>query len=57
MNGYIAYYGGKKVEVLAETKYAAQQEAAKFFNAKKAYDVAVVLCEVDGKQYVNVADF
>lgn len=57
MNGYIAYYGGKKLELYAETKLAAQQEAAKFFKAKKAYDVAVVLCEVKGKQYVNTADF
>lgn len=57
MNGYLAYYRGKKIEVLAETKLEAQQKAAKQFKAKKAYDVAVVLCELNGKQYVNTADF
>ena len=57
MNGYIAYYGGKKIEVRAETKFAAQVEAAKIFKAKKSYDVAVVLAEVNGKVYVNSTNF
>lgn len=56
-NIYIAYYGGKKIELSAATKYAAQVEAAKIFKAKKSYDVAVVLAEVNGKVYINSTNF
>ena len=50
MNGYIAFYKGKRLEVWAETKYAAQVEAAKKFGAKKSWDVAVELAEINGEQ-------
>ena len=54
MNGYIAFYRSKQIEVYAETSYEAQQKAAKEFKAKKDYDVTVVLAErEDGEQVVH----
>lgn len=52
MNGYICYYKNKKTEVYANTSYEAQQEAAKRFKAKKAYQVNVVLAELGGEPVV-----
>ena len=53
MNGYIAFYKGRKCEVHAETSYAAQLEAAKMFKAKKRFEVTVVLSEKDGQPVVH----
>ena len=53
MNGYIAFYKGKKIEVQAETSYKAQLLAASQFKAKKSYEVTVVLCEVNSKQVIH----
>lgn len=55
MNGYIAIYKEKKIEVWAETSYQAQLKAAKEFKAKKSYDVSVYLCEIQGKQVIHDA--
>ena len=55
MNGYIAFYKGKQIEVLAETSYKAQQLAAHTFKAKRSYDVTVMLAEKDGEQVTHVA--
>ena len=53
-NGYVAMYKGKQAEVWAKTSYEAQQLAAKFFKAKKSYDVSVHLCErADGTEVVQ----
>ena len=57
MNGYIAFYKGKSTEVHAESSYAAQLKAAKFFKARKSHEVTVVLAELNGEQVVHVADF
>jgi hypothetical protein len=46
MRTYKAFYRNKVTVVHAETSYDAQLAAAKIFRAKKAYDVAVVLCDV-----------
>ena len=46
MRTYKAFYKGRSVTVIAETSYAAQQEAAKFFKAKKSYEVTVILADV-----------
>lgn len=46
MRPYIAFYKGKKYSLEAESSYEAQQKAAKYFKAKKAYDVTVVLADV-----------
>jgi cation transport regulator ChaB len=56
-NGYIAFYKGKQIEVYADTKYAAQLEAAKLFKAKKSYDVTVELAEKDGEPVVHLPLF
>jgi hypothetical protein len=49
MNGYVCFYKGKRVEVYAETSYAAQQKAATLLKAKRIYEVAVCLAERDGE--------
>lgn len=48
MNSYLCFYKGKKIEVNADTSYAAQQKAAGIFKVKKTYLVSVVLAEKDG---------
>lgn len=57
MNGYIAFYKTKRTEVYADTSFEAHQKAVKFFNAKKAHEVNVMIAEKDGKPVVHVADF
>lgn len=57
MNGYIAFYKGKQLEVHANTSYEAQMLAAKTFKAKKSYEVTVMLAEKDGKQVTHVPSF
>ena len=49
MNGYVAFYKGKRFSLYAPTAFEAQQAAAKYFKARKAYEVAVVLAEVKGE--------
>ena len=43
MNGYVAMYRGKKIELFAATTFEAQLAAAAIFKAKKAYEVSVYL--------------
>ena len=57
MNGYIAFYKGKQIEVHASTSYEAQQKAATQFRAKKSYDVTVVLAERNNEQVAHTPDF
>lgn len=57
MNGYLAFYRGKQIEVRAASSYEAQQKAAAEFKAKKAYEVSVVLAEKAGEPVAHVADF
>lgn len=57
MNGYKAFYRGKTHDVYADTSFEAQQKAATFFKAKKAYEVTVMLCEKAGKQVVHTPSF
>lgn len=53
MNGYVCFYKGKKVEVMADTTLQARDKAVIIFKAKKAYDVTVMLAEINGKQYTH----
>jgi hypothetical protein len=53
MNGYIALYKGKQIEVFANTSYEAQQKASTQFKAKKSHEVSVYLCELQGKQVIT----
>jgi len=52
-NGYVAFHKGKRHELYADTKYQAQQKAAKHFGAKKSWDVAVELATKGGKQVTH----
>lgn len=55
MNGYVAFHKGRRVEVYASTSYEAQQKAAAMLKVKpnKAYEVSVVLAEVNGQQVIH----
>lgn len=53
MNGYKAFYRGKTCEVYASTSREAQQKAATQFKARKAYEVTVMLCELQGQQVTH----
>jgi len=53
MNGYKAFYKGNSIEVMAESSYKAQLEAARVFKAKKSYQVSVVLCEKNRQQVMT----
>jgi hypothetical protein len=57
MNGYIAFYKGKRIEVYANTSYEAQVKAAAELKAKKSYEVTVVLAERNGEQVTHTPDF
>jgi len=58
MNTYHAFYKGKQIELQAETSYAAQRAAAITFNAKKHWEVTVVLVgRADGSEVIHKADF
>lgn len=45
MNGYLCFYRGRSFEVRADTKYEAQEKAAKHFKASKSWEVTVGLAE------------
>ena len=53
MNGYVCFYKGKRVEVYADSSYAAQQKAAALLKAKRSYEVTVVLAEKNGEMVVH----
>lgn len=57
MNGYIAFYNGKKEEVFAETAYQAQLKAIDIFKPAKSkrHMVHVVLAEKNGEQVTHTA--
>jgi hypothetical protein len=57
MNGYIAFYKGRQIEVHADTAYEAQQKAAALFKARKSYEVTVVLAENNGQQVTHNPSF
>jgi hypothetical protein len=61
VNGYIAYWQGKRAEVYADTLYEAQCKAVEVFQVGtrrkvKGYDVTVGLAEKNGEPVVHVAD-
>ena len=53
MNGYVAFYKGKRIEVQAPTSYDAQCEAAAIFRARLTRDVTVGLAKKDGEQVTH----
>lgn len=56
MNGYIAFYNGKTVEVYAETSYDAQKKAIQHFKPPKSarHRVHVHLAEKNGEQVTHL---
>ena len=56
MNGYIAFYKNKRIEIHAETTLEAQEKAAAHFRVKRWY-VDVYLAEKDGVPVIHSADF
>jgi len=57
MNGYIAFWRKKKLEIFAESSYQASKKAARLFGAKKSHEVTVVLAEKDGEQVTHLSLF
>lgn len=55
MNGYIAFYRGKRIEVYANTTFEAQKIAAEKFRARKTWEVDVHLAEKDGEPVTHIA--
>lgn len=57
MNGYVALFNGKRIEVYAETLYEAKQKAFKAFKPRKREErmISVVLAEKDGEVIVHTA--
>jgi superfamily II DNA or RNA helicase len=55
MNGYVAFYKDKRIDVYAETLCDARDKAAVIFKAKKkqVYQVHVVLAEKGGVQVIH----
>jgi hypothetical protein len=49
MNGYVCFYKGKRIEVYADSIFAAQQQGANLLRAKRTHEVAVVLAEKNGE--------
>jgi hypothetical protein len=47
MRNYFAFYKNQRIVVMAATSYAAQLAAAKVFKARKSYDVAIVLADIE----------
>lgn len=52
MNGYVCFYARKRVEVYADTTFAAQSKAAEMLNVpvKKRHQITVVLAEKQGQE-------
>lgn len=49
-NVYECFYKSRKVRISADSSYKAQLAAARYFKARKSYDVVVVLVEKNGEQ-------
>jgi len=55
MNGYIAFYNGKQIEVYADTSYEAQKTTIAQLRPPKSkqHMVTVVLAEKNGQQVTH----
>ena len=58
MNGYVCFYNRQRVEVYADTMFAARDEAARILRVppKKQYQINVLLAEKNGEQVTHTAD-
>ena len=59
MNGFVAFFNGKRHELHAESLYAAKLAAIAFFKPakSKAHMVSVMLAEKDGMPVTHTPDF
>ena len=59
MNGYLAFYNDKEIEIRAEGLYAAKLEAIKQLKVPKSKQglLAVMLAEKGGEPVVHTSDF
>ncbi len=56
LNGYLAFYRGKQMEVWAKTPYEAEQKAAVIWKVKKTWEISVGLCVLaDGTEVIHTA--
>lgn len=57
MNGYVAFFNGKREEIYAETLYDAKQKAIAIFKPRKKQEhmVSVMLAEKDGEVVIHEA--
>jgi hypothetical protein len=55
--GYVAFFGGKRHELYAESLWDAKQKAIAHFRPRKKQEhmVSVVLAEVDGEPVTHIA--
>lgn len=58
MNGYICFYSGKRVEIMADTLYAAKLKAIAALKVPKSkqHMVSVTLAEKEGEQVTTTID-
>ncbi len=56
-NLYACFYKGRNCAIEAYTSFEAQQIAAKYFKARKSYDVTVVLHKVREREVIHTPDF
>ncbi len=56
MNGYVAFYKGKRVEIFEETLYRAKLQAQKELKVSdsQAWKIAIVLAEKDGELTTHI---
>ena len=59
MNGYVAFYNSKRIEIYAETLFAAKKKAIAEFKVPKSKEhmVTVVLAETNGEQVTHTPNF
>lgn len=57
MNGYVCFYGSKRVEIYANSQYGAKKEliAQLQIPKSKQHMISVILAEKDGNQVIHVA--
>ena len=59
MNGYVAMYNGKSVDIYADSLYAAKVKAEQEFKPPKSktHMITVMLAEKDGKPVIHAPLF
>ena len=59
MNGYLAFFNGKQIEVYADSLYRAKLKALEILRPPKSkrHMVTVMLAEKDDQPVVHIADF